>query len=180
MEDTQNKINNMNSLFSNMIDNYKKNYVNYHKNTTLSMPTTTSTKTENVVSGSNSNVKDSNIKDSNEEPLSNYRYAANNLLEHVRSQMASNSRTISKINSDIVPVQTQYLSVLGSGDIFENTTDYFCDIEKKYMYNKKSAPCAALDDYNELYKVTFFSILMYLIGSASILYLMFKPKLQSV
>ena len=177
MEDTQNKIDHVNSLFSNMIDKYKINYVNYHKNLTLSMPTTTptNTKTENVVSSSNSNEKDPN-----EELLSNYRYAANNLLEHVRSQMASNSRTISKINSDILPIQTQYLSVLESGDIFENTTDYFCDIEKKYMYNKKSAPCAALDDYNELYKVTFFSILMYLIGSASILYLMFKPKLQSV
>ena len=169
MEDTQDKIDNVNSLFSNMIDNYKKNYVNYHKNTTLSMPTTTptttSTTTENVVSGSNSNVKDSNIKDSNEDPLSNYRYNANNLLEHVRSQIASNSRMISKINSDIIPVQTQYLSALELGDAFDST---------------KSAARAALDDYNELYKVTFFSILTYLIGSASILYLMFKPKLQSV
>jgi hypothetical protein len=170
MEDTQDKIDNVNSLFSNMIDNYKKNYINYHKNTTLSMPTTTPTTTENVVSGSNSNIKDSNIKDSNikdsnEDPLSNYRYNANNLLEHVRSQIASNSRTISKINSDIIPVQTQYLSALELGDDFDST---------------KSAACAALDDYNELYKVTFFSILTYLIGSASILYLMFKPKLQSV
>ena len=165
MENVQNKIDDVNSLFSNMIDNYKMNYVNYHKNTTLSMPTTTSTKTENVVSGSNSNVKDSNIKDSNEEPLSNYRYAANNLLEHVRSQMASNSRTISKINSDIVPIQTQYLSILELGNNFDST---------------KSAATASLDDYNELYKVTFFSILTYLVGSASILYLMFKPKLQSV
>ena len=163
MENFQNKIDSVNSLFSNMIDNYKNNYVNYHKNTTLSMPTTTSAKTENIVSGSNGS--NSNVKDSNEEPLSNYRYAANNLLEHIRSQMASNSRTISKINSDIIPVQTQYLSALELGDDFDST---------------KSAACAALDDYNELYKITFFSILTYLIGSASILYLMFKPKLQSV
>ena len=162
MEDTQNKIDNVNSLFSNLIDKYKINYVNYHKNLTLSMPTTTSTntKTENVVSSSNSNTKDPN-----EELLSNYRYAANNLLEHVRSQMASNSRTISKINSDIVPIQTQYLSILELGNNFDST---------------KSAATASLDDYNELYKVTFFSILTYLVGSASILYLMFKPKLQSV
>ena len=162
MEDTQNKIDNVNSLFSNLIDKYKINYVNYHKNLTLSMPTTTSTntKTDNVVSSSNSNTKDPN-----EELLSNYRYAANNLLEHVRSQMASNSRTISKINSDIVPIQTQYLSILELGNNFDST---------------KSAATASLDDYNELYKVTFFSILTYLFGSASILYLMFKPKLQSV
>uniref|UniRef100_A0A6C0F2B8 Uncharacterized protein n=1 Tax=viral metagenome TaxID=1070528 RepID=A0A6C0F2B8_9ZZZZ len=162
MEDTQNKIDHVNSLFSNMIDKYKINYVNYHKNSTLSMPTTTptNTKIENVVSSSNSNEKDPN-----EELLSNYRYAANNLLEHVRSQMASNSRTISKINSDIVPIQTQYLSILELGNNFDST---------------KSAATASLDDYNELYKVTFFSILTYLVGSASILYLMFKPKLQSV
>ena len=172
MENVQNKIDDVNSLFSNMIDNYKMNYVNYHKNTTLSMPTTTPTTTpttENVFVtrsySSNSNVKDSNIKDSNEDPLSNYRYNANNLLEHVRSQIASNSRMISKINSDIIPVQTQYLSALELGDDFDST---------------KSAASAALDDYNELYKTTFFSILTYLIGSASILYLMFKPKLQSV
>ena len=44
----------------------------------------------------------------------------------------------------------------------------------------KLAAGASLEDYNELYKTTFFSIIMYLVGSASILYLMFKPKLQSV
>lgn len=158
-----------------MIDNYKKNFVNYHKNTTLSMPTTTPTTmltttpttmlTTRPTTRPTTTEKDPTIKDSNEEPLSNYRYAANNLLEHVRSQMASNSRTISKINSDIIPVQTQYLSALELGDDFDST---------------KSAARAALDDYNELYKITFFSILTYLIGSASILYLMFKPKLQSV
>ena len=167
MEDTQDKIDNVNSLFSNMIDNYKKNFVNYHKNTTLSMPTTTptTTLTTTPTTTPTTREKDPTIKDSNEEPLSNYRYAANNLLEHVRSQMASNSRTISKINSNIVPIQTQYLSALELGDDFDST---------------KSAARAALDDYNELYKITFFSILTYLIGSASILYLMFKPKLQSV
>ena len=167
MEDTQDKIDNVNSLFSNMIDNYKKNFVNYHKNTTLSMPTTTptTTLTTTPTTTPTTREKDPTIKDSNEEPLSNYRYAANNLLEHVRSQIASNSRTISKINSNIVPIQTQYLSALELGDDFDST---------------KSAARAALDDYNELYKITFFSILTYLIGSASILYLMFKPKLQSV
>ena len=107
----------------------------------------------------------SKVKDMNEEPLDNYRFAANNLLENLRSQVASNSNNILKINSNIVPVQTKYLSAMEVGDKFDNM---------------KLAAGATLDDYNELYKTTFFSILMYLAGSASILYLMFKPKLQSV
>jgi len=161
MADIQNKIDNANSMFNNVISNYKINYVNYHKNLTLSMPSKMPTSTGSVsVNGSNSNAKDLN-----EEPLQNYRYTVNNLLEQVRSQMNSNSKTISKINSDIVPVQKNYLSVIELGDRFDNT---------------KLAAGASLDDYNELYKTTFFSILMYLVGSASILYLMFKPKLQSV
>lgn len=158
MSDIQNKIDNVNSLFNNMISNYETNYVNYNKNLTLSMPTVMPTPTGKSVTGSS-------VKDMNEEPLQNYRVAAHNLLENTRSQIASNSRTISKINANITPVQTQYLSVLELGDNFDST---------------KSAAAASLDDYNELYKTTFFSILMYLVGSASILYLMFKPKLQSV
>ena len=158
MEDIQNKIDDVNSLFNNMISNYKNNYVNHHRNTTLSMPTVMPTPR-------GSSVTASSLKDMNEEPLQNYRYTANSLLEHVRSQVASNSRDISKINSKIIPIQKSYLSVLEMGDSFDNT---------------KLAAGASLDDYHELYKTTFFSILMYLVGSASILYLMFKPKLQSV
>jgi hypothetical protein len=160
MTDIQNKIDNVDSLFKNLISNYKTNYVNHHKNTTLSMPTSTESVT--LGGGFNSN---SNIKDENEKPLLEYRYAANNLLEHVRSQVDSNSSAISKINSDIVPLQKRHLRELVLGDSF---------------YNTKTAAGATLDDYNELYKTTFFSILMYLVGSASILYIMFKPKLQSV
>ncbi len=159
MEDIQNKIDNVNSLFKNMISNYGTNYVNYHRNTTLSMPTTVMpTPTGRSVTGSS-------VKDMNEEPLQNYRYAAHNLLEQIRAQVASNSRDISKINSNITPIQKTFFSALESGYTFDNT---------------KLAAGASLDDYNELYKTTFFSILMYLVGSASILYLMSKPKLQSV
>lgn len=161
-DDIQSKINNVNSLFDNMLSQYKSNYINYHKNVTLSMPTTTNATTTTTPGYTNS---DSNAKDLNDEVLLNYRYAVNNLLEQVRSQLSSNSKTISKINADITPVQKNYLSVLELGDNFNET---------------RLAAGASLDDYNELYKTTFFSIIMYLVGSASILYLMFKPKLQSV
>ena len=157
-DDIQSNINNVNSLFDNMISQYKSNYINYHKNVTLSMPTSTMTTAGHVSS-------DSHAKDLNDEVLLNYRVAANNLLEKVRSQMHSNSRKISKINANITHVQPKYLSVLELGDKF----DYI-----------KSAAVSSLDDYNELYKTTFFSIIMYLVGSTSILYLLFRPKLQSV
>jgi hypothetical protein len=161
-DDIQSKINNVNSLFDNMLSQYKSNYINYHKNVTLSMPTTTNATTTTTPGYTSS---DSNAKDLNDELLLNYRYAVNNLLEQVRSQLSSNSKTISKINADITPVQKKYLSVLELGDDFNAT---------------RLAAGASLDDYNELYKTTFFSIIMYLVGSASILYLMFKPKLQSL
>jgi hypothetical protein len=157
-DDIQTKINNVNSLFDNMIRQYKSNYINYHKNVTLSMPTSTTTTAGHVSS-------DSHAKDLNDKVLLNYRYAANHLLEQVRSQISSNSKTISKINANITPNQTKYLSVLELGDNFHET---------------KSAASVSLEDYNQLYKTTFFSIIMYLVGSSSILYLMFKPKLQSV
>ena len=171
-DDIQSKINNVNSLFDNMISQYKSNYINYHKNVTLSMPTlmpkttsTTSTTSTSKTTTAGHVSSESHAKDLNDEVLQNYRVTANKLLEQVRSQMSSNSRTISKINANITPVQTKYLSVLELGDNFDEI---------------KSAAGASLDDYNELYKTTFFSIIMYLVGSSSILYLMFKPKLQSV
>jgi len=172
-DDVQSKINNVNSLFDNMISQYKSNHINYHKNVTLSMPTlmpkptttttTTTTKTKTTTAGHVSS--ESHAKDLNDEVLQNYRVAANKLLEQVRSQVHKNSTTISKINASITPVQKSYSSILELGDNFDNT---------------KLAAGASLDDFNELYKTTFFSTVMYLVGSASILYLMFKPKLQSV
>jgi hypothetical protein len=167
-DDVQSKINNVNSLFDNMISQYKSNHINYHKNVTLSMPTlmpkpTTTTTTTRTTAGHVSS--ESHAKDLNNEVLQNYRVSANKLLEQVRSQVHKNSTTISKINASITPVQKSYLSILELGDNFDNT---------------KLAAGASLDDFNELYKTTFFSTVMYLVGSASILYLMFKPKLQSV
>ena len=172
-DDVQSKINNVNSLFDNMISQYKSNHINYHTNVTLSMPTlmpkptttttTTTTKTKTTTAGHVSS--ESHAKDLNDEVLQNYRVTANKLLEQVRSQVHKNSTTISKINASITPVQKSYSSILELGDNFDNT---------------KLAAGASLDDFNELYKTTFFSTVMYLVGSASILYLMFKPKLQSV
>jgi len=167
-DDIQSKINNVNSLFDNMISQYKSNYINYHKNVTLSMPTlmpkTTSTSnTKTTTAGHVSS--DSHAKDLNDELLTNYRFAANNLLEQVRSQVYLNSTTISKINANINLFQDKYLNILELGDKFHHT---------------KLAAVSSLYDFNELYKTTLFSIIMYLVGSTSILYLMFKPKLQSV
>ena len=167
-DDIQSKINNVNSLFDSMLGTYKSNYINYHKNVTLSMPTlmpkpTTTTTTTRTTAGHVSS--ESHAKDLNNEVLQNYRVSANKLLEQVRSQVHKNSTTISKINASITPVQKSYSSILELGDNFDNT---------------KLAAGASLDDFNELYKTTFFSTVMYLVGSASILYLMFKPKLQSV
>ena len=172
-DDIQSKINNVNSLFDNMISQYKSNYINYHKNVTLSMPTLMPKTTSTTSTTSTSNTKttaghvssDSHAKDLNDELLTNYRFAANNLLEQVRSQVYLNSTTISKINANINPVQEKYLNILEVGDKFHHT---------------KLAAVSSLYDFNELYKTTLFSIIMYLVGSTSILYLMFKPKLQSV
>ena len=172
-DDIQSKINNVNSLFDNMISQYKSNYINYNKNVTLSMPTLMPKTTSTTSTTSTSNTKttaghvssDSHAKDLNDELLTNYRFAANNLLEQVRSQVYLNSTTISKINANINPVQEKYLNILELGDKFHHT---------------KLAAVSSLYDFNELYKTTLFSIIMYLVGSTSILYLMFKPKLQSV
>ena len=168
-DDIQSKINNVNSLFDNMISQYKSNYINYHKNVTLSMPTlmpkTTSTTSTSKTTTAGHVSSDSHAKDLNEEVLMNYRFAANKLLEQVRSQVYLNSTTISKIYANINPVQEKYLNILELGDKFHHT---------------KLAAVSSLYDFNELYKTTLFSIIMYLVGSTSILYLMFKPKLQSV
>ena len=171
-DDIQSKINNVNSLFDNMISQYKSNYINYNKNVTLSMPTlmpkttsTTSTTSTSKTTTAGHVSSESHAKDLNDELLKNYRFAANNLLEQVRSQVYLNSTTISKINANINPVQEKYLNILEVGDKFHHT---------------KLAAVSSLYDFNELYKTTLFSIIMYLVGSTSILYLMFKPKLQSV
>ena len=127
--------------------------------------TTSTTSTSNTKTTAGHVSSDSHAKDLNDELLTNYRFAANNLLEQVRSQVYLNSTTISKINANINPVQEKYLNILDLGDKFHHT---------------KLAAVSSLYDFNELYKTTLFSIIMYLVGSTSILYLLFKPKLQSV
>ena len=169
-DDIQSQIKNVNTLFDNMIRQYKSNYTNYHKNVTLSMPTLMPKTTSSTTSTSKTTTaghvsSESHAKDLNDELLTNYRFAANKLLEHVRSQVYLNSTTISKINANINPIQEKYLNILEVGDKFHHT---------------KLAAVSSLYDFNELYKTTLFSIIMYLVGSTSILYLMFKPKLQSV
>ena len=102
-DDIQSQIKNVNTLFDNMIRQYKSNYTNYHKNVTLSMPTlmpkTTSSTTSSTTSTSKTTTaghvsSESHAKDLNDELLTNYRFAANKLLEHVRLQVYSNSTAI--------------------------------------------------------------------------------------
>ena len=173
------EIDNVNQIFENVVSNYKSNYVNYHTNATLSLPSaslvpvsetptsdaTDATETTPVMGAKKPRlIKQDKQQDPNDDALLKYRYAANNLLEKVRSQINSNSKQISTINTNITPIQKQYLQVMETGTELRQT---------------KVAAVASLEDYNELYKTTVFSTLMYVAGSAMILYLMYKPKLQS-
>lgn len=186
MNNFKNDIDNVNQIFENVLSNYKSNYVNYHTNATLSLssaslvpPTTDATDTTDTIDTTDATTmgakkprlikqkgpKDpKDPKDPNDEALLKYRYAANNLLEKVRSQINSNSKQISTINTNITPIQKQYLQIMETGTELRQT---------------KLAAVTSLKDYNELYKTTVFSTLMYVAGSAFILYLMYKPKIQS-
>ncbi len=104
------------------------------------------------------------LPDPNDAALLKYRYAANQLLENVRSQIASNSKKIASINTDITPVQKIYLQMMEMGTALDQT---------------KSASLVSLEDYNELYKTTVFGTIMYVVGAGLILYLLYKPRIQS-
>ena len=172
MNNFKTDIDNVNHIFENVVSNYKSNFVNFHTNATLSLPsaslvppTSDATETTPVMGAKKPRlIKQNKQKDPNDEALLKYRYAANNLLEKVRSQINSNSKQISIINTNITPIQKQYLQVMETGTELRQT---------------KLAAVASLEDYNELYKTTVFSTLMYIAGSAMILYLMYKPKIQS-
>jgi len=43
----------------------------------------------------------------------------------------------------------------------------------------KSASVVSLEDYNELYRTTVFGAMMYVVGAGAIIYLLYKPKIQS-
>ena len=160
----QNDIKSMNQIFDVMMTNFKTNYVNFHTNATLSLPssplpsssvtTTTTPATKSVAAA----------PDPNSDALMKYRSAANQLLEKVRSQIDSNSSKISSVNTDITPIQKAYLHIMEAGTTFDQT---------------KSAAVVSLEDFNDLYRTTVFATMMYGVGAGLILYLMYKPKIQS-
>ena len=168
----QNDIQNVNQTFDDMLASFKTNYVNFHTNATLSLPSsppplstdsliTTHTPTPSPSSANNTNASS---KDPNDAALLKYRYAANQLLEKVRSQIALNSKKISNINTDISPIQKAYLHIMETGTALDQT---------------KSAAVVSLEDYNELYRTTVFGAMMYVFGAGLILYLLYKPQIQS-
>lgn len=162
----QNDINAVNQTFDDMLASFKTNYVNFHTNATLSLPSSPPpSSTDSLVTTSvpktNTNISS---KDPNDAALLKYRHAANQLLEKVRSQIASNSKKISSINTDITPIQKAYLHVMETGAALDQT---------------KSAAVVSLEDYNELYRTTVFGAMMYVFGAGVILYLLYKPRIQS-
>jgi hypothetical protein len=164
----QNDIRQMNQTFDDVLTNFKDNYVNFHTNATLSLPSSPPpSSTDSLITTSvpqtNANTNVSS-KDPNDAALLKYRHAANQLLEKVRSQIASNSKKISSINTDITPIQKAYLQVMETGVALDQT---------------KSASVLSLEDYNELYRTTVFGAMMYVVGAGAILYLLYKPKIQS-
>ena len=166
----ENDIRAVNQTFDDVLTNFKTNYVNFNTNAMLSLPTspppsssTDSTATTATTSASKS-TPEAAAPDPNDAALLKYRYAANQLLENVRSQIASNSKKIASINTDITPVQKIYLQMMEMGTALDQT---------------KSASLVSLEDYNELYKTTVFGTIMYVVGAGLILYLLYKPRIQS-
>jgi len=164
----QNDIRQMNHAFDVVLTNFKDNYVNFHTNATLSLPSspppTDSLSIPPPIPIPKTNANASSSKDPNDTALLKYRHAANQLLEKVRSQIASNSKKISSINTDITPIQKAYLQVMEAGTALDQT---------------KSASVLSLEDYNELYRTTVFGAMMYVVGAGLILYLLYKPRIQN-
>lgn len=163
----QNDIQAVNQTFDDMLAKFKTNYVNFHTNATLSLPSSPPPSSTDSLTppvpppASNTNASS---KDPNDAELLKYRYAANQLLEKVRSQIASNSKKIAGINTDISPIQKAYLNIMETGTSLDQT---------------KSAAVVSLEDYNELYRTTVFGTMMYAVGAGLILYLLYKPRIQS-
>ena len=166
----ENDIQAVNQTFDDVLAKFKTNYVNFNTNAMLSLPTspppsssTDSTATTSTTTAVKS-TPEASAPDPNDAALLKYRYAANQLLEKVRSQIASNSKKIASINTDITPVQKTYLQMTEAGIALDQT---------------KSASLVSLHDYNELYRTTVFGTMMYFIGAGLILYLLYKPRIQS-
>lgn len=162
----ENDIQAVNQTFDDMLAKFKTNYVNFNTNAMLSLPTSPppSSSTDSNATTATTTAAKSTPEDPNDAALLKYRYAANQLLEKVRSQIASNSKKIASINADITPVQKTYLQMTEAGIALDQT---------------KSASLVSLHDYNELYRTTVFGTMMYFIGAGLILYLLYKPRIQS-
>lgn len=160
----------VNQTFDDMLANFKSNYVNFHTNAMLSLPSlpppspSVTTATTTAAKSTPTPVTSASNPDPNDALLKKYRYSANQLLEKVRSQISSNSKQISTINTDITPIQKTYLEMTETGTALDQT---------------KSAAVLSLEDYNELYRTTVFGTMMYVVGAGVILYLLYKPRIQS-
>ena len=171
-QNVQNDIQSVNQTFDDMLANFKTNYVNFHTNAMLSLPSSPPPSSSDDSSGTTAPTPApapatsaaASAPDPNDDALLKYRYAANQLLEKVRSQIASNSTKIAIINTDITPIQKAYLNIMQTGNSLDQT---------------KSAAVVSLEDYNELYRTTVFGTMAYAVGAGLILYLLYKPKIQS-
>jgi hypothetical protein len=161
----QNDIQTVNQTFDDMLAKFKSNYVNFHTNAMLSLPPP-SFSNDSLTPAPAAAVTSAAAAtpDPNDAELLKYRYAANQLLEKVRSQIASNSKKIAGINTDISPIQKAYLNIMETGTSLDQT---------------KSAAVVSLEDYNELYRTTVFGTMLYAVGAGLILYLLYKPRIQS-
>ena len=167
----QNDIQTVNQTFDDMLVKFKPNYVNFHTNATFSLPSSPPPSSSDSSSATTAPTPAAAVTsaaaatpDPNDAELLKYRYAANQLLEKVRSQIASNSKKIAGINTDITPIQKAYLNIMETGTSLDQT---------------KSAAVVSLEDYNELYRTTVFGTMMYAVGAGLILYLLYKPRIQS-
>lgn len=160
----ENDIQAVNQTFDDVLANFKTNYVNFHTNAMLSLPSSTPPSSSDSIPQVKSVTTAAAAPDPNDSALLKYRYAANQLLENARSQIASNSKKISSINTDISPVQKMYLQMTEAGTALDQT---------------KSASLVSLEDYKELYRTTVFGTMMYVVGAGAILYLLYKPQIQS-
>jgi len=165
----QNDIQTVNQTFDDMLAKFKTNYVNFNTNAMLLLPppsfsNDSSATTRTAPAPAPVTSAAAATPDPNDAELLKYRYAANQLLEKVRSQIASNSKKIAGINTDISPIQKAYLNIMETGTSLDQT---------------KSAAVVSLEDYNELYRTTVFGTMMYAVGAGLILYLLYKPRIQS-
>ena len=164
----ENDIQAVNQTFDDVLAKFKSNYVNFHTNAMLSLPSSTphssSDSTAATTTTAAKPTSQAAALDPNDSALLKYRYAANQLLENAKSQITSNSKKISSINADITPVHKIFLDMNEARAARDQT---------------KSAAELSLEDYKELYRTTVFGTMMYVVGAGVILYLLYKPRIQS-